>query len=181
MGHRALVAYADADGRYDLHYSHWGAADFALARTIGPETPFGGDPDRPECDRAPAVEPRPLATDVSLPTAVAEHLDFLYHEAFYVVAPEYSVTTYRTLWFGLEGDCDAVESSPTVGHGALVATNPREADCDAERFRATKAVVGDVLDRGALTESAAVDCLATAVERRLGDRREVLLSPRLRE
>lgn len=41
MGHRALVAYRRQDGRFNLHYSHWGA-EVETAGKITLATPFGG-------------------------------------------------------------------------------------------------------------------------------------------
>ena len=50
------------------------------------------------------VEPKPRATGLSLDEIVAGHLDYLHHEAFFVVSPTFEVTAYRTLWFGLQYD-----------------------------------------------------------------------------
>ena len=144
MGHRALVAYERTDGQYTLHYSHWGAANLKLKHRISAESPFGGDDtdskwakqllaeladvleaeavdgyltgeDRPST----VVEPKPRATGLSLDEIVADHLDYLHHEAFYVVSTTFEVTVYRTLWFGLQYDSETVEQEETVGNGAL--------------------------------------------------------------
>ena len=40
---------------------------------------------------------------------VADHLDYLHNEAFFVVSPTFGVTTYRTLWFGLQYDAVLVQ------------------------------------------------------------------------
>jgi hypothetical protein len=122
MGHRALVAYERTDGQYTLHYSHWGAANLKLKHRISAESPFGGEDtdskwakqllaeladgleadgvdgylageDRPST----VVEPKPRATDLTLEEIIADHLDYLHHEAFYVVSPTFEVTAYRTL------------------------------------------------------------------------------------
>jgi len=127
MGHRALVAYERTDGQYTLHYSHWGAANLKLKHRITAETPFGSedtdskwakqllseladgleadavdgylaDEDRPST----VVEPKPRATGLTLDEIVADHLDYLHHEAFFVVSTTFEVTAYRTLWFGLQ-------------------------------------------------------------------------------
>ena len=144
MGHRALVAYERTDGQYTLHYSHWGAADLKLKDRITAETPFGGEDtdskwaeqllaeladgletdavdgylageDRPST----VVEPKPRATGLTLDEIVADHLDYLHHEAFFVVSTTFEVTVYRTLWFGLQYDSETVEQEETVGNGAL--------------------------------------------------------------
>ena len=144
MGHRALVAYERTDGQYTLHYSHWGAANLKLKHRITAETPFGSedtdskwakqllseladgleadavdgylaDEDRPST----VVEPKPRATGLTLDEIVADHLDYLHHEAFFVVSTTFEVTVYRTLWFGLQYDSETVEQEETVGNGAL--------------------------------------------------------------
>jgi len=150
MGHRALVAYERTDGQYTLHYSHWGAANLKLKHRITAETPFGSedtdskwakqllseladgleadavdgylaDEDRPST----VVEPKPRATGLTLDEIVADHLDYLHHEAFFVVSTTFEVTAYRTLWFGLQYDSETVEQGRRSGtararDGALV-------------------------------------------------------------
>ena len=144
MGHRALVAYERTDGQYTLHYSHWGAANLKLKHRISAESPFGGDDtdstwakqllaelaDGLEADAvdgylagedrpSTVVEPKPRATGLTLDEIVAEHLDYLHHEAFFVVSSTFEVTAYRTLWFGLQYDSETVEQGETVGNAAL--------------------------------------------------------------
>jgi hypothetical protein len=127
MGHRALVAYERTDGQYTLHYSQWGAANLKLKHRISAESPFGGDDtdskwakqllaelaDGLEADAvdgyladedrpSTVVEPKPRATGLTLDEIVADHLDYLHHEAFFVVSTTFEVTAYRTLWFGLQ-------------------------------------------------------------------------------
>jgi hypothetical protein len=65
------------------------------------------------------VGPKPRATGLSLDEIVADHLDYLHHEAFFVVSTTFEVTAYRTLWFGLQYDSATVEQGETVGNGAL--------------------------------------------------------------
>lgn len=187
MGHRALLAYRRDDDStdptddsradstdtadtptYDLHRSHWGGADFALARHVARETPFASE-------TSFAADPEPVATDLALAEIVAQHLDFLHHEAFYRVSLEYETTAFHVLWFGLETDSDRIERSDAVGHGALVEARPREGD-DYLRgwFRGTKAAVGQMLDRGAMTPEEATDYLAARVQS-WADDREVIL------
>jgi len=182
MGHRALVAYrrdadspdsdagsdADADpaaedARYDLHRSHWGGAGFALVDHVSAETPYATDTQF-------AVDPDPVATDCSLADAASDHLDYLHHEAFYRVSPDYEVTAYHVLWFGLEADADAVDHSETVGHGALVEAHPRDSDYVRGWFRGAKEVVGEMVDRDALGRADALGTLADRVETWADDR-----------
>ena len=43
------------------------------------------------------VEPKSRATGLTLDEIIADHLDYLHHEAFYVVSTTFKVTAYRTL------------------------------------------------------------------------------------
>jgi len=140
MGHRALVAYERTDGQYTLHYSHWGAANLKLKHRITAETPFGSeDTDSkwakqllsgwPMASRADAVdgyladedrpstvvEPKPPCHRAHPRRIVADHLDYLHHEAFFVVSTTFEVTAYRTLWFGLQYDSETVEQGRRSG------------------------------------------------------------------
>jgi len=124
--------------------THWGAANLKLKHRITAETPFGSedtdskwakqllseladgleadavdgylaDEDRPST----VVEPKPRATGLTLDEIVADHLDYLHHEAFFVVSTTFEVTAYRTLWFGLQYDLGDSRTGETVGNGAL--------------------------------------------------------------
>ncbi|MFC4448984.1 DUF6735 family protein [Halorussus aquaticus] len=176
MGHRALLAYRregddtdstdasdDGPATYDLHRSHWGGADFALAGRLSAKSPYAADTPF-------AVDPSPVATDRSLADIAANSLDFLHHEAFYRIELDYEMTAFHVLWFGLEADSDTVERSETVGHGALVEVHPEGDDSFPQWFRGTKAVVGDAVDWGALSPEAATEYLARRVETRADDR-----------
>lgn len=164
MGHRALVAYARPDGRYDLHYAHWGAERLRLVEEITPERPFGGR----EPDGSTAVDPEPVATGIPFGETLDEHLDFLLHEAFYVVSPAREVAAYRTLWFGFGDD-------GTVGNGALVEVpgGPVEDAYVRGWFQGVKTAASDLLDR---TE--AVDYLADALSAFAGERDLIVVADR---
>ena len=166
MGHRALVAYRHAGDRHDLHRSQWGGADFALLEHLSAATPYA-------LDTPYAVDPEPVATAVSIPEIVDHHLDFLRHEAFYRVDRDCEPTAFHVCWFGLELDAESVARSETVGHGALVEVVPGTADYVRGWFRGTKAVVGDLVDRGTLTRREATDLLAARIEAWSGDREVV--------
>lgn len=184
MGHRALVAYERPDGRFDLHYSHWGAARFALADAITARTPYGGadegaggaDPADPD----PAVDPEPIATGLAFDAVAAERVDFQLHEACYRVDPAFGVTAFLPLWFGLAYDAEAVQRSATVGNGALVALRPGEEAADARYLRGwlrgMKAAVGTLCDRWAVTPGEATSLLAERVAGLEADGREVLVA-----
>lgn len=154
MGHRALVAYARGDGRYDIHYAHWGAADLSLADRL---TTPAGDP----------VDPDPVATGVPFAAVVREHVVPPVHEALFVVDAD-AVRTYRVLWFGPLG----------VEGGLLVAVDPGACDDDAVLawFRGARALAAACRERA----GAPADWAATTLERRLRDwagTREVLRCP----
>ncbi|WP_227355382.1 DUF6735 family protein [Haladaptatus salinisoli] len=167
MGHRALVAYERPDGRYDRHYAHWGATSFALRHRIAPETPFADDVG----DRwTPAVEPVPEATELSIEDAVT--FDYRQFEAFYVVSLAWVVAAYLPLWFGSTADGDGDIDTDV---GALVAIrDDRDAAHVRRWFRATRAVVRDVVRRGAVDEREATDYLDARVAEWAGDYREVI-------
>ena len=106
MGHRALVAYRQADWTYTVRYAHWGAG---LATAITPETPLGGPANPPDtaalADRVgvdprggydPAVttrvDPRPIDTGAAADDVLGavEPTD----ESLVVVSPSYDATAY---------------------------------------------------------------------------------------
>jgi len=203
MGHRALVAYERTDGQYTLHYSHWGAANLKLKHQISAESPFGGDDtdskwakqllaeladgleadavggDLVDEDRpSTVVEPKPRATGLTLEEIIADHLDYLHHEAFYVVTPTFEVTAYRTLWFGLQYDSETVEQGETVGNGALATVRWYDGEPVGDghlqgQFQALKDVAGDMLDKGVFTQSTARQYLKQKLGEWVGERQEL--------
>jgi len=203
MGHRALVAYERTDGQYTLHYSHWGAANLKLKHRISAESPFGGDDtdskwakqllaelaDGLEADAvdgyltdgdrpSTVVEPKPRATGLTLDEIVADHLDYLHHEAFFVVSTTFEVTAYRTLWFGLQYDSETVEQGETVGNGALATVRWYDGEPVGDghlqgQFRALKDVVGDMVDKGVFTQSTARQYLKQKLGEWVGKRQEL--------
>ena len=210
MGHRALVAYEQHDGRYSLHYSHWGAADLKLKHAITPETPFGG-PDEdaawandllqqllegvePEAvggyltekDHVTSVEPQPMATGLTREEILADYLDYLHHEAYYKIDHDLDVTAYRTLWFGLQYDSDRIEEGETVGNGAVVTVGWHDGQPlnDAflrGQFRALRDIVGDLLvDRDHASEREAIAYMREQVAGWAGQHQEVIFAPATR-
>jgi hypothetical protein len=191
MGHRALVAYERTDGQYNLHYSHWGANDLRLKHTITEATPFGGEAPTEQAHQAidalaegenvqavldeygrvgsVDVDIEPRVVGVTMDEAVTEWLDFLQHEAFFVVSPAFDVTAYRTLWFGLCFESEVVQDSPAIGHGALRTVRwyqgaPVNDGYTRGAFVGTKRAVADMVDRGVFSQGAALDYLEGAVE-----------------
>lgn len=148
MGHRTLVAY-DRTG-YDLHYAHWGVdPDHVTPETPfgrSPETPFdgametppGGTPNadragrrvpagldadggRPTGDRRTAVDPDPVATDLTF-SDVCSSVDPIEHEALFVVDADFAVRTYLVVALrrGEDTDPDADAGGSSRARGALV-------------------------------------------------------------
>jgi len=205
MGHRALVAYERTDGLYTLHYSHWGAANLKLKHRISAESPFGGEDtdskwakqllaklaDGLEADAvdgylasedrpSTVVEPKPRATGLTLDEIVSDHLDYLHHEAFFVVSSTFEVTAYRTLWFGLQYDSETIEQGETVGNGALATVRwddgePVDDSHLQGQFPALKDIVGDMIDQGVFTPSTARQYLQQTLAEWVGDQQELLI------
>ena len=197
MGHRALIAYLRDDGLFDLRYSHWAAADLKLRNEISEETPLGGDYSEPAFVNALVaslsnaaddeqtditdiggeattpneptdVEAEPIEVGVTMHEIVNDHLDYLHHEAFYVVDRDWDVTAFRTLWFGMKYEVDqpadpdarrdhnedALEGDHgTVGNGAIVTVRwyndePVGDGTTKGRYRQLKSTVADMIDRG---------------------------------
>jgi hypothetical protein len=206
MGHRALIAYTRPDGRYNLHYSHWGALNLRLKHSITGDTPFGGEKkhdglcayardvrtseyplakeEYAEGRPVTEVELDPLEVGVELETILQNHLDYLLHEALYVVGLDFEVTAYRTLWFGLQYEAEAIESSPTVGNGAVRTVRWYDGEPVGDGrargvFQGTKDVIGDMLDRGVFSHTQAVGYLERKVVAQAGEEELLIRTPRI--
>jgi hypothetical protein len=175
-----------------------------LKRDITSETPFGGNQlnetsqtiiiqlleattetavqtalDSRESPSLP-VDIDPWETCLTLNEIITEHLDFLHHEAFYVVDRDFEVTAYRTHWFGLQYDCAAVENAPTIGNGALRTVRWYDGEPVGDgfaqgEFRALKAVAGDLIDRSVVTHAEAIDYIEQKLDQWIGDSQELLI------
>jgi hypothetical protein len=167
MSERALVAYERPDGRYTLHYAHWGDG---LADRLAPATPFGGADPRaewaaallrdlltathpPESVRVPddavtAVDPAPVA--VAVPSErLPDHVAFGVHETLVVVDRSFGVTSYLVVPFDLAPVAESlagVSIDPARG-GVLV---PVEESVETLRDRAAGAreALGTAVDGG---------------------------------
>ncbi|MFC6717454.1 DUF6735 family protein [Natrialbaceae archaeon GCM10025810] len=147
MGHRALVGYRRPDRLYDLRYSHWGGDDLALATRITADSPLA----------AGAVDSDLLADSVALERILTDYLDPRVHEALYLVSREFEVEPYRVLWLEW-GD------GREQGRGAITRVAPRKRDVEVRTwFRATKTVLADVIEMGALSRRAAQSYLEARV------------------
>lgn len=147
MGHRALVAYERPDRRYDLRYSQWGGDDLILADRLTPETPLADG----------AVDAPLLADSITRDRILAEHLDPCVYEALYLVARDWSIESFRVCWLERGDD-------PDGDRGAIVRVESARDDRDLRAwFRATKTVLGDVIEMGALSKRAAGAYLEASV------------------
>ncbi|GAB7020229.1 DUF6735 family protein [Halostagnicola bangensis] len=147
MGHRALVAYRRPDHLYDLRYSHWGAADLELAERIDADAPLGSG----------TVDSSLLADSVALDRVLTNYLDPCTHEALYLVSTEFDVKSYRVCWLEW-GD------GRQNGRGAIVELAPDASDREALIwFRATKTVLADIIEMGALSRRAAQSYLEARI------------------
>jgi hypothetical protein len=191
MAARALVAYERPDGRYNLHYAHWGAtAD--LQSDITPATPFGSTDPRAEWaagllrelltatglnpatvqgrvprDASSRVDPAPLAVGVER-GRIAASVDFGTHEAVHVVDRSFGVTPYLAVPFSLAAVAERRAESAAPG-GALV---PVDGSFDALRERAAGAreALGAAVD-GGVDPATARAALRTTLVRWVGEER----------
>jgi len=142
------------------------------ARTVQTELLNGTEPDAVAAEYAlndgPStdVDIRPQATGLTLRQILTEHVDYLSHEALYVVDRRYNVTAYRTLWFGLQYDSERIETQPTVGFGAVQTVRWHNGQPVGDgyvqgQFAGLKRVVGAMVDRGVFDEREAVEFLKT--------------------
>lgn len=215
MGHRALVAYERGDGLYNVHYTHWGASKLRLRTAITPGTPLGGDNSEPpfaaallgaleesfdadqiggelaEPQEPTEVKPDPVYVGVSMDEILADCLDYLHHEAFYVADREFNVEAYRTLWFDMvydlgrnrvEGTMSSGRKAVTVGFGAIISPrwypdpdkNPEDAEPVGDGrstgvFRGAKEALSDLVGDGVIGEIDAYNRLRTFCEDRYHD------------
>lgn len=147
MGHRALVAYRRPDHLFDLRYSHWGAADLELADRIDADSPLGSG----------TVDSDVLADSVALDRVLTNYLDPCTHEALYLVSTDFDVRSYRVCWLEW-GD------GREQGRGSIVEIGPDRSGRELSIwFRATKTVLADVIEMGALSRRAAQSYLEARV------------------
>lgn len=106
MGHRASVAYLDGD-TVRAHYSHWGANGVKLLDAFDEDQPHAGG----------NVDYEPYWEGESLHAWAREALDFVFHEAAYVVDEE----TWEVRAFApIRCPSNDEDGSPQQDRGALV-------------------------------------------------------------
>jgi hypothetical protein len=190
VGHRALVAYERTNRDYNLHRSHWGATDLRLKHAITESTPYGSETrnawardvhralvEGEDAEQIIAefgverpygtdVDPIPSEVGVSFETIITDHVDYLHHEAVFVVDLDFDVTAYRTFWLGFAHDSESISiaESPTIGHGLLRAVRWQGRDLlDDEyaqgRFVGMRRITARLVDLGVLDHAEAVELL----------------------
>jgi len=127
MGHRASVAFV-SEGAVHAHYPHLGALDLRLAfgtQSIQKDRPLGGADSEPEFVKALKaslagedvemvegnttdgdVDPDPYWEGESLSEWATEGVNYLHHEAAYVVdttGDEWEVRAFDTVWYEAPG------------------------------------------------------------------------------
>ena len=152
-----------------------GGRTLRLATDVTPGTPFGGSvPSSTQRDRLelmlevqpdgagisvdsdryrPAsveMEPREIA--LTLEAICEDHINYLEHEALYVVDRAFDVTASRTFSFELDHASATSDDGRSGGNGAIVPVrwNEREPVGDEVlrgRLRALKDITGDMVDR----------------------------------
>jgi hypothetical protein len=176
VGQRALVAYERTDGRYDIHYAHWGAHRWRLAASLAAVRPGdrfdSGDGTGPR----PGVDPEPLATDQRFSDLLTTHVDWQTYDACYVVATDGPVQPYLAAWFGLPGH-DTVRPRD----GALVGVHSDRVEADGEflrgRVAGLKAATLAMVRNDRLPLAAARSFLAGEVQSWHAEDRTVHLGP----
>ena len=205
MGHRALIAYERPDSLYNIHYTHWGGLHLRLKHEITQETPFGGEQSDENSQRLFAtlieayddetvsrvvgdatvshtqIDPDPLVLAVTLSAVLEDYLDYLHHEALYVVNSEFEVTAYRTHWFGLQYDTERITEGATIGNGAIRTVRWYNGEPVGDgyaqgEFRALKRVVGDLCDRGMFSSEEAREYLIERLDAWVGDEVELIVT-----
>ncbi|KDE59312.1 hypothetical protein EL22_23150 [Halostagnicola sp. A56] len=147
MGHRALVAYRRPDHLYDLRYSHWGAADLEVADRIDADAPLGSG----------TVDSALLADSVALERVLTGYLDPCTYEALYLVSTDFEIRSYRVCWLewgdGRQQGRGAIVEVPSADDGRTLTI----------WFRATKTVLADAIEMGALSRRAVQSYLEARV------------------
>jgi hypothetical protein len=204
VGHRALVAYARSDGRYDLHRSQWGGLDAALADRITERTPLGrisppasdsGSDARPDHVAAAVGTLRALLSELGVtasggwldrsktdppvdpePLTVGVALgDIASHVDLRGLDLVFVVGTDWQVTTYLPVPFALPAAGPSDGGGALLAVGPGE--CDRECLRRAVAAVRAVLDDATEHGDLSATRAAGYIERRVrewGRDREVV-------
>lgn len=168
MSHRALVARARDDGRYDVFYAHDGGSDERLAHLRRADATLP----------AALLDGSPVARGRPFESVLDDLLDPVTHEAL-VVVEDGGVDPYLVLPFVLATADGLLEGEPRGVALSLVADDGGALDPTYVRgwFHGTAGAVGEAVDAGGLSPAAAFEWLDAAVRRFAGDRHRVLTVP----
>jgi len=163
VGHRALVARERDDGRYDLHYAHWGAHEWRLLADLGEGASAG-------------VDPVPIATGRSFGEIVREHVDFQQFEALYRVSRAGVAAAFFVCWFGFP-----VAGEDRPRSGALIEIDAADPDGDGALVRGwvagTKGALGALVEADLLGPAEARTRLVERVSDWTGGERAAVFGP----
>lgn len=168
MSHRALVAVARGDGRYEVRYAHEAGADHRIRRLLAPGS------------RAPRdLLAGPLLARGLPFEDVVDRLDPVEHEALLVVETDGEVTPHVVLPYVLATADGLVESAPRGAVLALVGRDGGYLDPSYVRgwFHGATEVLGQTVDVGLLSPAEALGWLDDAVHRLAGDRHPLAVVP----
>ncbi|QLH76956.1 hypothetical protein HZS55_06455 [Halosimplex rubrum] len=126
------------------------------------------------------VDIEPWDSRCTLEAIISERLDFLHHEAFYVVDVNFEVTAYRTHWFGLQYDSALIDEAPTIGNGVLRTVRWYDGEPVGDgfaqgEFRALKDIAGELIDQGVLTRAEAPGYLERKLDEWVGEDDELVV------
>ena len=169
MSHRALVAVARGDDRYDVHYAHDGGSDEQLDRL----RTRGLDPSHDLVDR-----PR-VARRVTFDDVLADLLDPIEHEALVVVEPGGEVVPWVVLPYVLAAADGLLEWDRPGVALSLVGRDGGSLHPAYVRgwFQGTAGVLGESVDAGLLSPEEAFAWLDDAVRRLAGERHPLAVVP----
>ena len=168
MSHRALVAVAGDDGRYDVYYSHDGGSDDRLAWFLARDRPPPDTGDGP-----------PIARRRTLEEVAADHIDPVEHEALLVVDREGEVVPFVVLPFVLATSAGLHEWEQGGVALSLVGRDGETLHPSFVRgwFQGAAEVLGEAIDAAVLTPDEALEWLDGGVRRLAGDRHPLLPVP----
>ena len=168
MSHRALIAVAGGDGRYDLYYSHDGGGDDRLAGFLARDRPPPNIGDGP-----------PIARGLSLEGVTADHLDPIEHEALLVVDPDGEVEPFVVLPYVLATSEGLLEWEPGGVALSLVGRDGGTFHPAFVRgwFQGTAGVLGEAIDAAVLAPEEAFGWLDDGIRRLAGDSHPSLVVP----
>lgn len=169
MSHRALVALARGDGRYDAYVAHDAGTNERLARLR-----------LPDADLPPTLLDRPpLARGLTFDALLTDHLEPIEHEALLVVERDGAVVPFVVLPYVLGTAAGLIEWEH---RGVVLSLASRDGGTIHPAFvrgwfQGTTEVLGQALDAGRLTRREAFAWLDDALGRLAGERHRLAVVP----